>query len=103
MAYVDCFVGGANGRALIKWQATAALPTLPRSRRRPTFERGMEMTYAFNPRLFVENGPTIAAQAVHRRHEMIRAALAAPASRPAEVPAPANLDAPVCGVIRFAL
>lgn len=61
------------------------------------------MTYAFNPRLFVENGPTIAAQAVHRRHEIIRAALAGPASRPAEVPPPANLDAPVCGVIRFAL
>ena len=61
------------------------------------------MTYALNPRLFVENGPTIAAQAVHRRHEMIRAALAGPASQPAAIPAPANLDAPQCGVIRFAL
>ena len=61
------------------------------------------MTYAFNPRLFVENGPTIAAQAVHRRHELLRMALSAPASQPAAIPAPANLDAPICGVIRFAL
>ncbi|QIK96322.1 hypothetical protein G7076_07560 [Sphingomonas sp. HDW15A] len=61
------------------------------------------MTYAFNPRLFLENGPTVSAQAVHRRHAMIRAALGAPDSRPAEVPAPANLDMPFCGVIRFAL
>lgn len=61
------------------------------------------MTYAFNPRLFVENGPTVSAQAVHRRHAMIRATLAEAESKPVEVPAPANLDTPFCGVIRFAL
>ena len=61
------------------------------------------MTYALNPRLFVENGPTIAAQAVHRRHELFRAALAGLESKPAELPPAANLDAPICGVIRFAL
>ena len=61
------------------------------------------MTYAFNPRLFVENGAAIAAQAVHRRHEIIRAAYAGLEKQPGEVPAPANLDVPACGTIRFAL
>ena len=57
------------------------------------------MTYAFNPRLFVENGPTIAAQAVHRRHATIRAALTAPKS----LPAAANEDEPVPAAVCFAL
>ena len=52
----------------------------------------------FNPRLFLENGPTIAAQAVHRRHATIRAALAAPKSPPA-----ANDDEPVPAAVCFAL
>ena len=52
----------------------------------------------FNPRLFVENGPTIAAQAVHRRHATIRAALTAPKSLPA-----ANDDEPVPAAVCFAL
>ena len=73
------------------------------------------MTYAFNPRLFLENGPTVSAQAVHRRHDLLRFRYAAAtpnallrfryaaATPNAAPPAAANSDQPACGVIRFAL
>jgi hypothetical protein len=60
------------------------------------------MTYAFNPRLFVENGPTVLSQTAGRHREMLRILLAGEA-KAAPLPEPANLDAPACGVIRFAL
>jgi hypothetical protein len=62
----------------------------------------MKMTYAFNPRLFVENGPTVLSQTAARHREMLRILLGEEA-KAAALPEPANADAPVCGVIRFAL
>jgi len=61
------------------------------------------MTYNLSPQLFVENGAAIASMAVHRRHELLRFRFAEVASRPAELPAAANLDEPAPGTIRFAL
>ena len=64
------------------------------------------MTYNLSPRLFVENGPAIAAQAVHRRHELMRIRLATESGGQAEaavLPPPANSGTPLCGAVRFAL
>ena len=53
-------------------------------------------------KVFVENGPTVLSQTAGRHREMLRILLAGEA-KAAPLPEPANLDAPACGVIRFAL
>ena len=106
MTFVDPFVGGPIGGSLPNHQAPPVLPTLPTQPAAPSIRKGNDMTYNLSPRLFVENGPSIAAQAVHRRHELLYFRYAAPKiaeSKSASPPEPANSDAPICGAVRFAL
>lgn len=53
------------------------------------------MTYRFDPRLYIENGPSALAARSHRSHDALRYALAAAAAPPASCdarPAPARLS-----------
>jgi hypothetical protein len=47
------------------------------------------MTYRFDPRLFIENGPTALAARAHRSHDALRYALAAAAASPPRAAGPA--------------